>query len=69
MLKKKSVSSGNLKQIVATLDEVKKDLKDGYCLTTKRKVDNQRVSLMEKRYCHCTTKMLRLQCLFLRRET
>jgi hypothetical protein len=61
MLKKKSVSVDNLKQLRATLEAAEKDLEDGSRLTTKHKAGYQRVSLMKKCNCHLYEKMLQVE--------
>jgi hypothetical protein len=61
MLKKKSVSVDNLKQLRATLEEAKKELKDGSHLASKRKVSYQSVSQTEKGNRHLYNKMLQVE--------
>ncbi len=59
------MSSGYLKQIVASLDEVKSDLKDGSHSTNKYKAGSGKVSLTEKCNCRLLQEMMQVEMLLL----
>jgi hypothetical protein len=69
MLKKKSVSAENLKQLHATVGEVKKEFKDGFCSFDKQKLWNQNICYQREAIIICMRKCSRLKCLFLRKGT
>ncbi len=60
------MSSGYLSQIVASLDEVKSDLKDGsHSSSNKCKAGSGKVALTNKRHCRLLQDMMRLEMLVL----
>ncbi len=60
--KKKSMSSGHLKHIVASLDVVKSDDKDGSrSSSNNRKAGSQKVALTNKCNCHLLQDMMQVE--------